>query len=150
MRAGHFSCGIVEEGVKSWEESCISASAVAVSYHGSFPESLGVSFAIEIMSFFQNQQYEALPVEEKQELEELHQSIANARRKRILSIFAFVLIALSSLAFLGYVTTWQETAAVEVPVVEEQVPNEKTFVEHATRAVGDRYLLGVGRADITG
>lgn len=102
------------------------------------------------MSFFQDQQYEALPVEEKQELEELHQSIAKARRKRVLSIFTFVLIVLSALAFVGYSTTWKGNSSVEVPVVEEQAPNEKDFVEHATRAVGDRYLLGVGRADITG
>ena len=100
---------------------------------------------------FQDQEYEAIPAEEKQELEELHHSIKQARRKRVLAIFMFVLIALSSLAAFGFVSLWWKSPSIgELPTVEESAPSEKLFMEHAARAVGDRYLLGTGRGDITG
>lgn len=99
---------------------------------------------------FSDQQYEAVPAEEKQELEKLHESIKQSRRRRILTIFAFILIALSSLAAFGLVSIWWKSPSLKLPSVEEQTHTERLFQEHAARAVGDRYLLGVGRADITG
>jgi len=107
------------------------------------------------MLLFKDQEYEALPAEEKQELDELHTSITQTKRKRIQAVFALVVIAISSLAYFGFASTWNASPSVrELPVEKETVPNRESFLEHTARETaretGDRYLLGTRRADITG
>lgn len=100
---------------------------------------------------FQDQEYEAVPIEEKHELDESRDVTTQPRRKRVLAILAFILVVVSSLVVIGFATTWQKVPlASESPVAEEPVVDEKMFLEHAVRAAGDRYLLGTGKGDITG
>ena len=112
-----------------------------------------VSSSLPIMRPYQDQEYEALPVEEKQELEEYHKSVTQTRRKRTFAIFAFILIVVSALSFFAFTFISNAAPSVgDLPVVEEEesIPNREAFLKHAVRAVGDRYLLGTGKADITG
>lgn len=102
-------------------------------------------------SVFQYQGYEALISEEKMSLDDTTPSGAKHRgrwQRRLLTIWTpILLIGVFLIALLsgdvrqkcfGRANTTQE------------LPDEKAFLKHATRALGDRYLLGVGKADITG
>ena len=95
---------------------------------------------------FQVQEYEALPVEEKLDSEEPGVPVKPPRRNPTLVAFTISLVFLVSLVVvLGTVKAW--TALTDT---ESIMDNPEALLAHAARATGDQYLLGVGKADITG
>ena len=101
---------------------------------------------------FQPQDYEAVALEEKQE-NDLDLPVQKSKRgKAVLAFLIFGAALTALLLVIGVSVLWtglqQEiaTSPVESPVSD--IP--KVFLEHEVRAPGDRYLLGVGKADITG
>jgi hypothetical protein len=101
---------------------------------------------------FQDQEYEALPVEEKLEFEEPEILVDQPRRRiTILAFLVFILTVASVLAIVVVATVWTTIPlAAEPPLVDSPVDDPELFLEHAVRAPGDRYMIGVGKADITG
>lgn len=95
------------------------------------------------------QQYQALPVEEKLDDEQLvvPPQISRWSKTRIAFVF--------SLLFLVSFTIVAATARALTrysPIFESSVEDEdpQWLREHLTRTTGDTYLIGVGKADITG
>lgn len=70
------------------------------------------------------------------------QQLHGASRRPFLS-FLFALLFLASL--LGHATAWTPARSVEELKMDQEV--EEAIL---SRATGDQYLLGVGKADITG
>jgi len=95
---------------------------------------------------FQGQGYEALPVEEKLDSGEPEVPVKGPRRNKPLLAFIVSLVSLASLPFfLGAFKAWTTVAKTQ-----STVDNPEALLAHAARATGDQYLLGVGKADITG
>lgn len=92
-------------------------------------------------------QYSELPLEEKQG--EIQSDSANElprwRRKTI--IWTVSLLTVASLLILGF-----GLGVLDTKVAKKNLPVEDANSEWLarTRAAGDQYLLGVGKADITG
>jgi hypothetical protein len=63
-------------------------------------------------------------------------------------IFATILICISLLSF-GILYLTLGAASIE-PAIQSDDEYTAAFRDHLTRAEGDEYLLGVGKADITG
>ncbi|RDL31399.1 Uncharacterized protein BP5553_09608 [Venustampulla echinocandica] len=92
-------------------------------------------------------EYVALPAQEKVEAGPQDGPDKTLRRSN-----AF-LATLLSVLFLTLVLAGLGTAALWTPstsATEPRVDDSEAFREHLTRATGDQYLLGVGKADITG
>jgi hypothetical protein len=96
---------------------------------------------------FQRAEYEPLPAEEKQAVDQevtpVHTKSSRWSKKSIASIIALV----SLFSILAAITT---TNIWTVPKAEESVENSEEFHDYLARANGDQYLLGVGKGDITG
>jgi hypothetical protein len=108
---------------------------------------------LSIMHPFQSQQYQALPVEEKQEIEEgLDIPVDKPRRRKIIIAFCVALSSLVAvLLLLGVTALWTSSKSTSKSLpVESPTKFPDSLLEHEIRAPGDRYLLGVGKADITG
>jgi len=93
---------------------------------------------------FKRAEYEPLPGEEKQAVDQEDASIpvksSGLRRITIASIITLV----SLLAFLVTAKVWAP------PIAEEPVERSEKLHDYLARATGDQYLLGVGKGDITG
>lgn len=96
-----------------------------------------------------SQQYQALPVEEK--LDEEQPSSSPHIRKWSKTRVAIVFL-LSFLVSFTIVAATTRSLTRHTPTAEPSINDEDTewLREHLTRATGDTYLLGVGKADITG
>jgi hypothetical protein len=89
------------------------------------------------------QQYSELPVEEKSEDEILALAKVSKWSKKAIALVASMLLLGSLLLVIGASTFFAKDTVVET---EEISPEEWL----AARATGDQYLLGVGKADMTG
>jgi hypothetical protein len=96
---------------------------------------------------FQRNEYEPLPAEEKQAVDQevtpLHAKSSRWSKKSMALIIALV----SLFSILAVITT---TNIWTPPTAEESVENSEEFHDYLARANGDQYLLGVGKGDITG
>jgi len=100
------------------------------------------------MRFF-SQRYSELPVEEKTEDErqpEVRPHNSGWSKQSVAFIVSILLLA--SFIF-AYGATEFTGRSSKRPAVQP-VMGEAEWLAHATRAAGDQYLLGVGKADITG
>jgi hypothetical protein len=92
-------------------------------------------------------EYEPLPAEEKQAVDQEDTSItvksSGWSRITIASIITLVSFV-SLLAFLVTTKAWTPSVA------EESVETPDELHDYLARATGDQYLLGVGKGDITG
>jgi hypothetical protein len=102
------------------------------------------------MSPFQSSQYEAVPADEKEDdQQETPQSSLPVKKQRNEAFVALVicLIAFASLfAFLGTARSTQGS----LEHTEEAQDDPASYFMEAARATNQQYLLGVGKADITG
>lgn len=111
-------------------------------------------------SLFQNREYQALPEQEKFdheiEAETQTQSLpthprSQGRSKKFYIAIAS-LIAVVLLAFVGIASSW--TSSTDIPPdFADAVPMDdesREFLANLGRAGDQQYLLGVGKADITG
>lgn len=98
-----------------------------------------------------SQQYQALPVDEKLGGE---QSSSPPQRKwsKTRQAFVFSLLFLLSLTLVTVTARalTRPTPVSETSIKEQDKAAESMLKEHLTRASGDTYLIGVGKADITG
>lgn len=102
---------------------------------------------------FQSSEYAVLPVEEKQEVDhDADAPVTKPRRSR--TFLAFIVALFSLIVVLGVVAvqTWAPASShrVQQHGDEKQAATEADLHDHLSRATGDQYLLGVGKADITG
>ncbi len=108
------------------------------------------------MSLFQNSEYQALPIEEKSEhAAETPRISTRSGRSKKLYIAVVSLISITLLAFVGFTTIWRSSspAASPPPSLKDAVPvdeESRDFLSGLARAGDQQYLLGVGKADITG
>lgn len=105
------------------------------------------------MSPSQSSQYQPLPAEEKvsENDEQLPQVPVRKQRNNAVIALVVCLIAFASLfAFVGTVKTAEHSRSQQ-QITEETIEDDPTayFLE-AARATDQQYLLGVGKADITG
>lgn len=107
---------------------------------------------IFIMSSFQHSQYEAIPVDEKVEDDQQDSLKTSPVKKKRNSAFVglvICLIAFASLfAFLGTARSTQ--GSLEHNTEEAAQDDPASYFMEAARATNQQYLLGVGKADITG
>jgi hypothetical protein len=99
-----------------------------------------------------SQKYLQLPVEEKVEHEALDTPTQRSRWSNKVTVLVASMLLIISLLVLGLATskvTEAETKLVIEPVTEAD-HSEWVAAEMGSRATGDEYLLGVGKADITG
>lgn len=106
------------------------------------------------MHLFHNQDYEVLPVEEKDGSQEGDDQADQPTWRKSLFI-TVVLMSLSFiillLVFVGISLVWTSNRLDTISLAAEPAANiAKVLSEHEIRAPGDQYLLGVGKADITG
>ncbi|KAE8441917.1 hypothetical protein EG329_004175 [Mollisiaceae sp. DMI_Dod_QoI] len=103
------------------------------------------------MSPFHSSQYQALPVEEKIEEEQPPQILVKKQRNKAVISLVVCLIALASLfAFLEIVKSTKHSLSSQ-QITESALHDEPdSYFTEAARATGQQYLLGVGKADITG
>lgn len=112
--------------------------------------------AAAVMSLFQNSEYKPLPAEEKHEHEaETPQISAKEGRGKKFYIALATLIAIALLPFIGFgfARTTSETSDASAPSLHDAEPMDeksKEFLSGLARAGDQQYLLGVGKADITG
>jgi neutral ceramidase len=91
------------------------------------------------------QQYSELPVEEKLEDGQPEAPANNSKWSKRATLWVLSMLAFASLLLvIGTGALSGRTPVYESPV------EESDWLAHATRAAGDQYLLGVGKADITG
>lgn len=99
------------------------------------------------MSPFQHTGYEALPAEEKDgvelEVTPVPAKVSKWRRMSIMAVLALVSLLLF-MVLLPAARTWTMVTA------EEHDGTSEELHDYLARATGDQYLLGVGKADITG
>lgn len=104
------------------------------------------------MSSFQTSQYEAIPVDEKVDDDQRETSQTSPVKRNNNKVFVglvLCLIAFASLfAFLGTARSTQ--GSLEYSTEETAQDDSATYLMEAARATGQQYLLGVGKADITG
>lgn len=98
-----------------------------------------------------SQKYTELPAEEKQEEDDLQspttlQAPKWSKKARVGIISVFILVLLMLLIGIGELAIKSEPE--ELPLKGSE-SDEEVF-EKKIRATGDQYLLGVGKADITG
>jgi hypothetical protein len=98
-----------------------------------------------------SQQYQALPVEDK--LDEGQPSTPSpvskwTRTRMVLVLSLLFLVSFTFVAATARVFTRQSPNTQSTDVVEPV--SEEWLREHLTRATGDTYTIGVGKADITG
>jgi neutral ceramidase len=99
-----------------------------------------------------SQQYEALPVEEKLEDEQPSTTPQTPKWSKarmalvcsLLFLVSFALVAATARALTRH------AQVTETSIEDEDEAAESWLKEHLTRASGDTYLIGVGKADITG
>lgn len=100
---------------------------------------------------FTDQQYEAVPKEEK--VEEV--PVLTKKSHKWGKILVFVLIAFLALSALVAITSNHQTtdrnsvSSTEYDVATDQIAQDDAEA-FLSRATGQQYLLGVGKADITG
>jgi hypothetical protein len=95
-----------------------------------------------------SQQYSELLVEEKQDEGQADSMVNDSRWGRKATTWTISMVALAFLLLLG----------LGIGTLVSRTPSEKfpaedanaEWLAHASRASGDQYLLGVGKADITG
>lgn len=100
------------------------------------------------MAPIKSQEYEALPVEEKVE-DELAGAAPKSRKRRSFFVLLFCFLSFTSLlVVVGFKNLW----AMELPISHpENLEDPEEFLTRALSASnGTQYLLGVGKADITG
>lgn len=81
------------------------------------------------------------------------QSRTQSRARRLLAIIVLACVAIASVCFWNISTLGRLKDLTFVTTFRTHDGNteaDRSFVKHTKRAVGDRYLLGVGKADITG
>lgn len=106
------------------------------------------------MSPFHNSQYKALPAEEKVEDNQqpplaASQTLVRKRPNKAFVVLVIGLIAFASLfAFLGTAKPTQDS--LEHLTQETVEDDPASYLMEAARATDQQYLLGVGKADITG
>ena len=91
------------------------------------------------------QQYTELPLDEKPEEEQLAAPVKGSRWTKKTAAWVISVLVLASVVIFAGAGAWTKKTPVEQTPVEEP-----EWLAHATRAAGDQYLLGVGKADITG
>ena len=96
-----------------------------------------------------SQQYQALPVEEKLDGDQPSNQPQTRKWSKTRIGLVLSLLVLVSFAIFGVTTRTltRQTPAVKTPIED---PDTEWLREHLTRATGDTYLIGVGKADITG
>jgi hypothetical protein len=96
-----------------------------------------------------SQQYQALPVEEKLDGDQSSNQPQTRKWSKTRIGLIFSLLLLVSFAIVGATT---RTLTRQTPAVKTSIedPDSEWLREHLTRATGDTYLIGVGKADITG
>jgi len=96
------------------------------------------------------QQYSELPVEEKLEFAPVLAPRKSRWSKMIVALVASLLLV--SLIILGISVVRTGETIIEGSVSEPTEADHAEWLAHAvkSRATGDQYLLGVGKADITG
>ena len=107
-------------------------------------------------SLFQNREYQALPDQEKHQNEAENETPAipsrsQARSKKFYFAIAS-LIAVGLLALVASTSPWASEAE-PVPGLADAMPMDdesREFLANLGRAGDQQYLLGVGKADITG
>ena len=95
-----------------------------------------------------SQQYQALPVEEKQDEDPLNNPPPTRTWSKTRIAVGFSLLLLLS----AIIAATTQALTRYIPAAEESIEEDGTewLREHLTRTTGDKYLLGVGKADITG
>ncbi|KAH7317703.1 neutral/alkaline nonlysosomal ceramidase-like protein [Rhexocercosporidium sp. MPI-PUGE-AT-0058] len=109
-------------------------------------------------SLFQNREYQALPEQEKfdnvvvAETQNPSLPVRSQGRSKKFYIAISSLIAVALLAFVGFASSWT-TSTNTPPDFADAVPMDdesREFLANLGRAGDQQYLLGVGKADITG
>lgn len=102
------------------------------------------------MSPFQSPEYQQLPVEEKVEDERPLVPAKKRNNKAFLALVVCLIVFASLFAFLG-TSRSSENEASRQQIFEDAAEAEfASFLNEEARATGQQYLLGVGKADITG
>lgn len=76
-----------------------------------------------------------------------------SRAKKTLAVLALFLAAVSALVLTNRVTSayWHQVQRQQDDTQQQhRQDSAQGFIKHVKRVAGDRYLLGVGKADITG
>lgn len=99
-----------------------------------------------------SQQYQALPLEEKLEDDQPRNPLHTPKWTKTRLAVAFSLLFLLSFTLVAATARalTQHLPAPETSIQEEDKVTESWVKDHLTRASGDTYLIGVGKADITG
>ncbi|KAG0650469.1 Neutral ceramidase 2 [Hyphodiscus hymeniophilus] len=95
-----------------------------------------------------SQHYQALPVEEKVDDDQSNPPPPSRQwSKTRIALLLSLLLLLSTIVAIA-----TQALTLETPAVDDLIDDEGTewLREHLTRATGDKYLIGVGKADITG
>jgi neutral ceramidase len=92
-----------------------------------------------------SQEYSELPVEEKLEDEELETPVRTSRWGKKADAWGISTAVLAILLLVVGIGAFTRKVPVDNSPFEDQ-----EWLAHATRATGDSYLIGVGKADITG
>lgn len=97
------------------------------------------------------QHYQALPAEEKLDEEQPSNPSPTSKwtKSRIAFVFSFLfLVSFTFVAATARVLMLYSSTTQSADVIEPE--SEQWLREHLTRATGDTYTIGVGKADITG
>jgi len=77
----------------------------------------------------------------------------HSRMTRLFVIITLACVAIASVGIINHVTPVHVKSLkseIHSMLRNEKISKDQTFLKHSKKAVGDRYLLGVGKGDITG
>jgi neutral ceramidase len=99
-----------------------------------------------------SQHYQVLPLEEKLEDEQPRNPphTPKWRKTRLAVAFSFFFLLSFTLVAVTARALTRHPPASETSIQDEEEAAESWVKDHLTRASGDTYLIGVGKADITG
>lgn len=94
-------------------------------------------------------QYSQLPSEEKEDQTEPQTPVTGARRSQLFIAIVTLLFTLALLTLvLGFSKSWNVQTEATSPT--DPIDDSEWLRKFESRATGDEYLIGVGKADITG
>lgn len=99
---------------------------------------------------FQSSEYQQLPVEEKVEDEQPQAPVKKRNNKAFVALVVCLIAFASLFAFLGTRSSKHDDESQQQIFEEAAEAEFASFLNGEARATGQQYLLGVGKADITG